>query len=102
MQNKNDNERKPKIVLDVHFVWVDQYEGSNLRGHWLSISHPQVVRVFEPHPLTKEDGEWMTILYKPGVFIPPSSDDKYDAEMYLGTERIAWREAVNWAKRPVS
>jgi len=87
-------ERKPRVVDGVHFVWVPYYEESFLNSHWLSISHPWTVRVFEPK---NGEEEWSAILYKPGKFVTSGNPDYYSAR-YDGTQKIAWLNAVVWAK----
>jgi hypothetical protein len=90
--------RNPKKVDGVHFVWVQKYRWSSLPEHWLSISHPSVVRVFEPR---KEYGHkpkhWTVVLYKPGVF-PVNNSIEYCAENFHGPKKKAWAKAAKMAK----
>src|SRR3989338_573386 len=91
--------RNPKKVDGVHFVWVKKYKWSKLNEHWLSISHPSVVRVFEPR---KEHGHkpryWTVILYRPGVFPVKNKSSDY-AENDHGTKKSIWKKAAKLAKR---
>ena len=91
--------RNPKVVDGVHFVWVQKYRWSKLPEHWLSISHPSVVRVFEPR---KEHGHkpkyWTVVLYRPGVF-PVKNDVGDYAENDHGTKKSIWKKAAKLAKR---
>lgn len=90
--------RNPKVVDGVHFVWVQKYRWSKLPEHWLSISHPSVVRVFEPR---KEHGHklkyWIAVLYKHGVF-PVSADANYYLQNFYGTKKSTWKKAAKLAK----
>ncbi len=91
--------RNPKVVDGVHFVWVQKYRWSKVPEHWLSISHPSVVRVFEPR---KQHGHkpkhWTVILYKNGIFPTSEKADHY-VENFHGTKKATWKKAAKLAKR---
>jgi hypothetical protein len=92
--------RNPKVVGGVHFVWVQKYRWSKLHEHWLSISHPSTVRVFEPR---KEHGHkpkyWTVVLYKAGKKFPIKDDLRDYVENYHGTKKSTWKKAAKLAKR---
>jgi|SRR3989344_6514319 len=89
--------KKPVVIGDVHFVWVDDYEGSALKEHWLSISHSSIVRIFESK---YQENEGSVFLYKPGTFPTKNSGNCYikcHENLYLDT---VWQIAADWAKSP--
>lgn len=54
-------DKKPKIISNVHFVWIAGYEHERKsRGnYWLSINEVRTVQVFEPKD---KDGLWRAFL----------------------------------------
>ena len=94
--------RNPKVVDGVHFVWVQKYRWSKLPEHWLSISHPSVVRVFEPREVHGHKPKyWTAVLYRPGVFPVIDIVDGYYAENFHGTKKNTWKKAAKFAKRKI-
>lgn len=91
-------DRSPKVVDGVHFIWVENYKGALWKEHWICISHPRSVFVFEPN-----DGEeeWRVELFKVNDFPSFPVFSRVGEEEYSGTEKIAWMKAAEWARRPV-
>ena len=82
------NNRHPKVVDNVHFVWVPSYyvEGHGPFGsYWLSMNQPSIVHVKEPK---EGEEEWCVLLYKTGTY----------CQIYVGTEKISFQKAAQHAR----
>lgn len=90
----------PRCVENVRFVWVAEDKEEGKKGFWFCYSHSQRVAVYEPDPNTEE---WMVLMYKAGSTLEENRNwlVKDLVEKYEGTEKVAWRKAAEWAKRPV-
>lgn len=91
-------DRSPKVVHGVHFIWVGNYDGAQWKERWMCISHPRSVFVFEP---SDGEEEWRVALFKVNDFPSFPMFSRLEEEEYFGTKRIAWEKAVEWARRPV-
>ena len=78
-------ERKPRVVGGVRFVWMPKIRGEILDAHWLSTCCPWTVRVFEPDA---ETSEWCAVINKDGFM---------DSTFKVIQKKV-WKQAAEWAK----
>jgi hypothetical protein len=89
-----DNDRLPKVVDDILFVWVPQYvfKGKEYGKYWTSI-HPYpfpTARVEEP---AEGEEEWRLFRSRPdGLFY----------KTYEGTQKVAFQHAAQHVKNKLN